>query len=150
MLSKPVFWLPKRAAGQPLVSSIPTYGKVYNLGSPADLMEMTKRENPIIFMPHPRSKGSTGYPDAIKDYAHFLARELPRHSGIAGAWASMPPRRGSASIRCLGALRRDEQLDVGPPLPLKFMQAISEARSDIGERGKPPYDDTYGMSRSIT
>ena len=31
-------------------------------------------------------------------------------------------------------------------LPLKFMQAISEARSDIGERGKPPYDDTYGMS----
>ena len=26
------------------------------------------------------------------------------------------------------------------------MEAISEARSDIGERGRPPYDDTYGMS----
>jgi hypothetical protein len=32
------------------------------------------------------------------------------------------------------------------PVPLKYSQAISEARSDIGERGKPSYDDTYGMS----
>lgn len=30
--------------------------------------------------------------------------------------------------------------------PLKFALGISEARSDIGDRGKPPYDDTYGMS----
>ena len=28
-------------------------------------------------------------------------------------------------------------------MPLKHMQAISEARSDIGERGRPPYDATY-------
>ena len=28
-------------------------------------------------------------------------------------------------------------------IPLKHMQAISEARSDIGERGRPPYDAMY-------
>jgi hypothetical protein len=28
-------------------------------------------------------------------------------------------------------------------MPLKHMQGISESRSDIGERGKPPYDATY-------
>lgn len=29
---------------------------------------------------------------------------------------------------------------------LKYAMAISEARSDYGERGKPPYDDIYSMS----
>ena len=32
------------------------------------------------------------------------------------------------------------------PTPPKYLQAISETRSNIGDRGKPTYDDTYGMS----
>src|SRR5439155_22914525 len=45
--------------------------------------------------------------------------------------------------RCLGLF--DEMLNwyVDRPMPLKHMQAISEARSDIGERGRPPYDALY-------
>ncbi len=30
--------------------------------------------------------------------------------------------------------------------PPKFALAISESRSDLGDRGKPPFDDAYGMS----
>ncbi|PYR04109.1 MAG: hypothetical protein DMF97_00120 [Acidobacteria bacterium] len=48
MLSKPVFWVPKRAPGQPLTEQHPKYGKVYHLGSPADLFEMARAENLII------------------------------------------------------------------------------------------------------
>ena len=46
MLSKPMFWLIGRKPDQPLVEQHPKYGKVYNLGSPADFFEMTRLENP--------------------------------------------------------------------------------------------------------
>jgi hypothetical protein len=49
-------------------------------------------------------------------------------------------------LRCLNLWDEVNNWMVGKRTPLKFMEAISEARSDIGERGKPPYDDTYGMS----
>jgi hypothetical protein len=71
LVSHPVYWNPGRASGQPLVEEHPKYGKVYHIGSPADLMEMTHREDLLLYMPHPRAKGSTGLPDAIKDTAHF-------------------------------------------------------------------------------
>src|SRR5262249_30355826 len=63
VLSHPVYWTITRAPNQPFVEDHPTYGKVYHVGSPDDAMEMAKRENMLVFMPHPRSKGSTGYPD---------------------------------------------------------------------------------------
>ena len=50
LLSKPVFWVAERAEGQPLVEEHPQYGRGYHLGSPADLMEMTERENALLFM----------------------------------------------------------------------------------------------------
>jgi len=71
LLSHPVYWVPARTNGQALVENHPKYGKVYHVATAADFMEMTHLENMIIFMPHPRSKGSTGYPDAMKDTAHF-------------------------------------------------------------------------------
>jgi hypothetical protein len=71
LVSHPVYWNPGRASGQPLVEEHPKYGKVYHCGSPADLMEMARLENLLIYMPHPRAKGSAGFPDAIKETAHF-------------------------------------------------------------------------------
>ena len=145
MLSKPVFYRPERAAGQPFVEQHPKFGPVYNLGSPADLMEMTKRENAIISMPHPRSKGSTGYPEAIKDSAHFLHEN---YHGMGYRWGMGVDASETrlCEYRCLGLFDEMSNWMTERSLPLKFMQAISEARSDIGHRGKPPYDDTYGMS----
>ena len=141
MVSKPVFWLNKRAAGQPLVTQHPKYGKVYNLGSPADLFEMTRLENLIINMPHPRSKGSTGFPEAVKD-THFAQ---PTYEGVGYRWGMGIDGSETrlCEYRCLGLFDEMSNWYVDRDLPLKHMQGISEARSDIGVRGKPPYDATY-------
>jgi len=141
MLSKPTFWTIGRADGQPLVEPHPKYGKVYHLGSPADLFEMTRRENLIINMPHPRSKGSTGFPDGVKE-THF-AQDTYEGAGFRWGMGIDGSERRLCEYRCLGLF--DEMLNwyVDRPMPLKHMQAISEARSDIGERGRPPYDAMY-------
>ena len=141
MMSKPVFYLLKRDPGQPLVTTHPTYGKVYNLGGPADLFEMTRQENLIINMPHPRSKGSTGFPDAVKE-THFAQ---PTYEGAGFRWGMGidGSERRLCEYRCLALFDEMTNWYVDRDLPLKHMQAISEARSDIGERGRPPYDATY-------
>jgi hypothetical protein len=141
MVSKPTYWLAKRAPGQPLVTQHPKYGKVYNLGSPADLFEMAKLENAIINMPHPRSKGSTGYPDATKE-THF-AQELYEGAGYRWGMGIDGSETRLCEYRCLGLFDEMTNWYVDRNVPLKHMQAISESRSDIGERGKPPYDATY-------
>ena len=46
-------------------------------------MEMAKRENVLINMPHPRTKGSTGYPDAVKHLPFFSD---PQYHGIGFRW----------------------------------------------------------------
>jgi len=141
MVSKPVFFLTRRAPGQPLVEQHPKYGKVYHLGGPADLFEMTRLENLIINMPHPRSKGSTGFPDAVKE-THF-AQETYEGAGYRWGMGIDGSETRLCEYRCLGLFDEMTNWYVDRPGPLKHMQAISESRSDIGERGKPPYDATY-------
>jgi hypothetical protein len=141
MVSKPVFWLNKRSPGQPLVQQHPKYGKVYNLGSPADLFEMTRLENLIINMPHPRAKGSTGFPDAIKE-THF-AQETYEGAGYRWGMGIDGSETRLCEYRCLGLFDEMTNWYVDRAMPLKHMQAISESRSDIGVRGKPSYDATY-------
>jgi hypothetical protein len=141
MLSKPVYWTIGRTAGQPLVEQHPKYGKVYHLGGPADLFEMTKRENLIINMPHPRAKGSTGFPDGVKE-THF-AQETYEGAGYRWGMGIDGSETRLCEYRCLGLFDEMTNWYVDRPIPLKHMQAISEARSDIGERGRPPYDATF-------
>ena len=89
------------------------------------MMEMTHRENLIIYMPHPRSKGSTGYPDAIKDTPHFLD---PNYRGIGFRWGM--GLDGSETrlceYRCLPTLDDMNNWMADKPGPAKFVQAISE------------------------
>src|SRR5262245_32268573 len=141
MLSKPTYWTLGRKPGQPLFETHPTYGKFYPLGGPADLFEMTKLENAIINMPHPRAKGSTGFPDGVKE-THF-AQATYEGAGFRWGMGIDGSERRLCEYRCLGLF--DEMLNwyVDRPIPLKHMQAISEARSDIGERGRPPYDAMF-------
>ena len=145
LISKPTFWVPKRAPGQPLVEQNPKYGKVYHLGSPADIMEMTRLENALIFVPHPRSKGSTGFPDAVKNTPYF---QDENYRGLGYRWGMGIDASETrlCEIRCLGLWDEMNNWLADSPTPPKYFQAISETRSNIGDRGKPTYDDTYGMS----
>ncbi len=145
LIGKPLFWKPQRQPGQPLAEQHPEYGTVYNIATPQDMMAMTERENVLISMPHPRSKRSTGYPDAIKETPHF---QHENYYGLGYRWGmgidASETRLGEYRFLTLWDEANNWMAAAG--LPPKFALAISESRSDYGERGKPPWDDAYGMS----
>ena len=62
-------------------------GRVYRIGGADDLMEMAAREDVLISMPHPRTKGSTRFPDAVKDTAAF---KDSHYQGIGLRWGMGP------------------------------------------------------------
>jgi hypothetical protein len=134
--SKPLFWLPSRKAGEPLVEKHPTYGTVYHVGSPADMMEMAKLENVLIFMPHPRSKGSTGFPEAVKDTDHFK-NAYYRGIGLRWGMGVDGSEMRLCEYRCQALLDEMNNWVADLPTPLKYMQAISETYR------KGPGDDIY-------
>lgn len=143
--SKPLYWRPERKPGQPLAEMHPKYGTVYNLGTPTDFMTMAERENVIVSMPHPEAKRSTGFIDDIKDEPHF---QHENYLGLGYRWGmgidASETRLGEYRFLTLWD-KTNNWLAKQGHAP-KFAIGISEARSDIGHRGKPPYDDTYGMS----
>jgi hypothetical protein len=136
LVSHQIFWSQGRADGQPLVENDPNYGKVYHLGSPADLTEMVHREDLLLYMPHPRSKGSTGYPDAIKDTAHFRDEG---YRGIGFRWGMGldGSEQRLCEYRCLPLLDEMNNWVADLPANPKYIQAISE----VFEQG--PGDDIY-------
>ncbi len=134
--SKPLFWLPSRKAGEPLVEKHPTYGNVYHVGSPADMMEMAKLENVIIYMPHPRSKGSTGFPEAVKDTDHFK-NEYYRGIGLRWGMGIDGSETRLCELRCQALLDEMNNWIADLPTPPKYMHAISETYR------KGPGDDIY-------
>jgi hypothetical protein len=125
LISHPVYWTQGRAPGQPLVEDNPTYGHIYHLGDVADMMEMTHRENLLIYMPHPDSKGSTGFPEAIKDTAHFNDEN---YRGIGFRWGMGldGSEQRLCEYRCLPLWDDMNNWVADRPTPAKYIQAISE------------------------
>jgi len=96
---KPVYWFMDRKPDQPFVSTDPQYGAVYRVGNPQEVWDMVQREGGYVYQTHPRTKGSTGYPDAIRDTAYFRD---PRYFG--SGWKAMPsdlssPRLGERAFK---------------------------------------------------
>ena len=139
LISHPVFWLTGRTADQPLVEDHPTYGKVYRIGGPADMMEMARRENLLIFMPHPRSKGSTGYPDAIKDRDYFRDEHY-RGIGVRWGMGLDGSELRLCEIRCQTLWDEMNNWLADVATPPKFIQAITETYQ------QGPGDDFYANS----
>src|SRR6266699_1079595 len=139
LFSHPVFWTQGRAAGQPLVETDPKYGKVYGTGNGEDLMEMARREDVLISMPHPRTRGSTGFPDAVKDSAAF---KDPHYQGVGFRWGmglDLSEQR-LCEIRCLPLLDDMSNWVADDPIPPKYILSISEARY------QSPGDDIYASA----
>ena len=67
MFPKNVYWSKVRQAGQPFTETDPAYGKVYHMGSAEDVQTMMDAEGAYWYHAHPRTKGTTGYPDLIFD-----------------------------------------------------------------------------------
>jgi hypothetical protein len=92
---KPVYWVLNRAAGKPFSEDVPGYGKVYHVGSPADVLKLMESENGLMWTAHARIKGSRTFPDVYRDTPFFHSDRF-----LGAAWKSMPadlslPRLGS-------------------------------------------------------
>ena len=134
----PVYW-DQRQPGQPFEENDPKYGKVYHVGSAEDFMKMVDAEKVLVSMPHPRTKGSTGFPDAIKDRAYF--HDMQYHGfGLRWGMGIDGSERKTCEIRCLPLLNDMANWIVDKPEPLKYAISISEVRH------QQPGDDIYGSS----
>jgi hypothetical protein len=126
------------ANAAPLVQNDPTYGTVYHVNTADQLLEMLTRENGVLFMPHPRTKGSTGYPDAIRDTPHYK-HDLYR--GVGWRWGmglDLSEKRMSEG-RVLPLIDEMNNWAADEPGPAKTMIALNETFYQY------PEDDIYGM-----
>jgi hypothetical protein len=102
LFPKPVYWTLVRGKDQPLVENYSRYGKVYHAGSAADLFELMKRGEALVWTTHPRTKGSTGYPDKIKDTDYFKDDHW-----LGAAFKALPvdlSQKRLGEVRCFGTL----------------------------------------------
>ncbi|MEX2262819.1 MAG: hypothetical protein WD696_12765 [Bryobacteraceae bacterium] len=127
---KPVYWTHVRKDGQPVIENHPEYGKVYHVGSAADELKMLTEENGLVWQAHPRTKGSSGYPDAIRETAHFRSDRF-----LGGSYQSLPVDLSESrlcEVRCLGTLD-----DMNNWADAKYLIAEGDTYA------KFPDDDTY-------
>jgi hypothetical protein len=138
LFSHPVYW-DQRTPGQPFEEESAKYGKIYHIGDAVDFMKMVDAEDVMISMPHPRTKGSTGFPDAIKDRDYF---NDPRYQGFGLRWGMGldGSERRTCEYRCLPLLDDMSNWVVDRPEPLKYAISISEVRH------QQPGDDIYAGS----
>jgi hypothetical protein len=98
---KPVYWYMDRKPGEAFETIDPKLGKVYRVGSIADMLELVRKEDGFVYQTHPRTKGSKGYPDKSRDEEYF------RDAHYFGAgWKALPadlssPRLGDRTFKVL-------------------------------------------------
>jgi hypothetical protein len=98
---KPVYWFMDRPEGGKFERNDPKHGKVYSTANEAELLELVRTENGLMYQTHARTKGSTGYPDKIRDTAHFQDEHW-----FGAGWKAMPsdpssPRLGDRILNLL-------------------------------------------------
>ena len=126
----PLFWSHAPGAGQTFEEKDPEYGNVYHSSSAKDELALLQKENGYMWQTHPRTKGSAGYPDAVRNQEHFLSDRF-----IGGSYQSLPVDQSQTRLceeRCLGLL--NEMNNWAPP---KYM--IAEGDTYM----KYPDDETY-------
>jgi hypothetical protein len=136
MFPKNVYWTKVRNPGQPFTENLPGFGKVYHTGSTTDVQQMLDAENGYWFHAHPRTKGTTGYPDAIFDKPWVKS---DRYLGIA-----FKPAMGDdlsnprlCAWRCFDAIDTMNNLYANSGIRPKYLIA------DVDTYRKGPEDDIY-------
>jgi hypothetical protein len=131
LFPKPVYWTLVRNKDQPLVKERPGTPPVYHTGSAEDVFTMMKREDALVWQTHPRTKGSTGFPDKIRDTDYFRSPQW-----LGAAFKALPvdlSQKRLGEVRCFGTL--DDMNNWGDP---KFMVG------EVDTYKKFPDYDLYG------
>jgi hypothetical protein len=136
MFPKNVYWTKVRNPGQPFTETLPEFGKVYHTGSTDDVQALLDAEGGYWFHSHPRTKGTTGYPDAIFDKPWV---KNDRYLGIA-----FKPGMGDdtsdprlCTWRCFDAIDTMNNMYATSGLRPKYLIA------DVDTYRKGPEDDIY-------
>jgi hypothetical protein len=127
---RPVYWSKVRTSGQQFTGQDSKYGRVYHISSEADEFEMLQREGGLVWQAHPRTKGSTLYPDSVKEKEYFKSDRF-----LGGSYQSLPVDLSEDRIcekRCFGLL--DDMNNWGAP---KYMFAEGDTYM------KYPDDETF-------
>ena len=100
----PVYWYQDRKPNQAFEVADPKYGKVYRVHDADEMWKMIKLEDGVVYETHPRTKGSTGYPDKILNKHYFTDS-----SYIGTGWKAMPsdlssPRLGERAFKTIDDL----------------------------------------------
>ena len=82
---KPVYWIMSRKPEKPFVTEDPEYGKVYRISNAEEMLKLLELERGLAWTAHPRTKGSTGYPDKYENEFFFRSDRF-----LGGAWKAMP------------------------------------------------------------
>jgi len=85
LFPKPVYWIMSRQPASPMITNDATYGTVYHIGDPADMLQLLEKENGLAWTAHARTKGSTGFPDKYKQEDFFRSAHF-----MGAAWKAMP------------------------------------------------------------
>ena len=136
MFPKNVYWSKIREAGQPFTENDSTYGTVYHTGSVDDVQRMLDAENAYWYHAHPRTKSTTGYPDALYDKDYL---KDDRYLGIAfkpGMGQDHSEQR-MCQWRCFDAIDEMNNLYTDTGVQPKYLIA------DIDTYEKGPQDDLY-------
>ena len=98
---RPVYWIMSRKEGQPMISQDSIYGTVYRIANATEMLELLNKEKGLAWTAHPRTKGSTGYPDKYKSEPFFKSERF-----LGAAWKPIPadlsqPRLGKRVLDLL-------------------------------------------------
>lgn len=127
---RPVYWSHVRKANVPFSEKLTEFGKVYRVSDAKEELAMVEAEGGLVWQAHPRTKGSSGYPEAIKDTEHFRSDRY-----LGASYQSLPVDQSEKRLceeRCFGVL--DDMNNWGSP---KYMIAEGDTYQ------KFPEDDTF-------
>jgi hypothetical protein len=136
MFPRNVYWSKVRQPGQPFAENDPVYGRVYHTGSADDVQKMMDAEGAYWYHAHPRTKGTTGYPDLIFDKAWT---KNDRYLGVAfkpGMGMDLSETR-MCEWRCFDVTDTMNNMYARSGLQPKYVIA------DIDTYQKGPEDDLY-------
>ncbi|MBW8867596.1 MAG: hypothetical protein JF610_09750 [Acidobacteria bacterium] len=136
MFPRNVYWSKVRQPGQPFTENDPVFGKVYHTGSAEDVQQMMDAEGAYWYHAHPRTKGTTGYPDLIFDKAWTRNDRYLGSAFKPGMGMDLSETR-LCEWRCFDATDTMNNLYAGSGLRPKYIIA------DIDTYQKGPEDDLY-------
>ena len=105
MFPQPLFYthaMEEQQRKQSAMEDLPGYGKVYHAASASDELTMLNKEGGLVWQTHPRTKGSTGYPDVTHQRDFFQSDRF-----LGGSFQSLPVDLSEKRLceqRCFGLL----------------------------------------------